>query len=239
MTGSTTPHRVLPDGCIDILVVPGRGATVVGTMRHAFVAPPMKDAVLGIRFRPGEAARLLREAPRELTDDEAPLETLWGDDGRALEGALLGLLERATHDELSAEQVLERAHVTVETSLRRRLAAHGEAVDVRVRAAAELLASGRSVGDVAARVELSERQLTRRFTERIGIAPKLFARVMRLQRATALLHAGVGPSEAASRAGYADQAHFTRDAADLGGITPAAMAREVSDSFNTGAALAG
>lgn len=239
MAGSTTPHRVLPDGCIDILVVPGHGATVVGTMRHAIVAPPTKSAVLGIRFRAGEAARLLRAAPRELTDGEAPLEDLWGDDGRALEDALLALLEGATREGLSAAQVLERAHATVEASLRRRLASHGEAVDVRVRAAAELLASGLSVSEIATRIALSERQLTRRFTERVGIGPKLYARVMRLQRATALLHEGVVPSEAAGRAGYADQAHFTRDATDLGGITPAAMAREVSDSFNTGEALAG
>lgn len=232
-------HRVLPDGCIDILVVGRRGARVVGTMRRAIVAPAQSEAVLGIRFRPGEAARVLPAAPRELTDLEAPLDALWGDDGHTLEDALVALLERATHERLSSEQVLARASATVERLLCRRLASHGEAVDVRVRAAADLLGAGGSVREVASRVALSERQLTRRFTERVGIAPKVFGRVMRLQRAAALLHEGVVPSEAAARAGYADQAHFTRDASDLAGITPGGLAREMSDSFNTGVALAG
>lgn len=238
ITGSGSQHRVLPDGCIDILVIGGRGATVVGTMRHAIVTPPQDRLVLGIRFQPGEAARLLPAAPRELTDGEAPLEALWNDDGRALEAALLALLDRAARDGLPAAQVLERSNATLEAALRKRLASHGQAVDVRVRAAAALLAAGSSVREVAARVELSERQLTRRFAERVGVAPKVFARVARLQRAAAHLHEGAVPSEAASLAGYADQAHFTRDAIALAGITPGGLAREVSDSFKTDAAPA-
>lgn len=232
------PHRVLADGSIDVLVIGGSGARVVGTMRRAFVAPPLSGAALGIRFRPGEAARLLPAASRELTDDEAPLDALWGADGRALEGRLLALLASAEREHLPPEDLLARATATVEAALRARLASHAGAVDVRVRAAAERLASGTAVRDVAAAVELSERQLARRFTERVGIPPKLFARVMRLQRADAMLATGHAPSEAASLAGYADQAHFTRDAADLAGITPSGRARELSDSFKTDIALA-
>jgi transcriptional regulator GlxA family with amidase domain len=130
----------------------------------------------------------------------------------------------------------------VESTLRARLAAQAAAVDLRMRAATEMLAGGDAVSVVAKRVALSERQLTRRFTERVGIAPKTFARVIRLQRAAALLADGVSPSAAASLAGYADQAHFTRDSSDLAGITPGALAREqrrdVSDSFKTDLAVA-
>ena len=87
---------------------------------------------------------------------------------------------------------------------------------------------------------LSERQLARRFVDRVGISPKTFTRVMRLQRAATLLAEGALPSAAASRAGYADQAHFTRDSRELAGITPRGLARELatSDSFNTAIAIA-
>jgi len=234
-SGPGGAHRVLPDGCIDIIVLGDRGATVVGTMRRAIVTPAQTRAVLGIRFRPGEAARLLPAAPRELTDSEAKLEDLWGDDGRVLEAALVALLEAATRDALGPGEILHLAHSTVERALARRLGTHGGAVDVRVRAAAEQLASGASVREVAARVALSERQLGRRFAERVGVPPKTFARVMRLQRAAGFLASGRPPSEAASLAGYADQAHFTRDAAELAGITPRGLSRELSDSFNTAA----
>ena len=245
MSGPGPAHRVLPDGCIDVLVLGHGGpeaARVVGTMKRAFVAPRHTGAVFGIRFRPGEAARLLPAASRELTDGEAPLATLWGDEGRALEAALVALLDDAVAGAFSAEQILSRASKVVEATLRSRLGSHGAAVDVRVRAAASMLASGDAVADVAKRVELSERQLTRRFTERVGIAPKTFARVMRLQRAAALLAQGSSPSDAASLAGYADQAHFTRDSSDLAGIAPGGLARELagemSDSFKTDLAVA-
>jgi len=243
MSGPGPAHRVLPDGCIDVLVLGHGGpeaARVVGTMKRAFVAPARTGAVFGIRFRPGEAARLLPAASRELTDGEAPLAALWGDEGRVLEAALVDLLEDAVAQALTAEQILSRARSVVEATLRNRLASHAAPVDVRMRAAASMLASGASasVATVANRVELSERQLTRRFTERVGVAPKTFARVMRLQRAATLLAQGSSPSHAAFLAGYADQAHFTRDSSDLGGITPSGLARELSDSFKTELAVA-
>jgi AraC-like DNA-binding protein len=225
-------HRVLPDGCIDIVIIDGR-ARVVGTMQRAIVVPASKSAVLGIRMRPGEAARLFPAAPRELTDSEATLDELWGDDGRMLEDALVTLVERATRSKLVGGEILRRAKCTVEDTLVRRLASHGEAIDARVRAASSLLAQGSAVREVAERVEISERQLDRRFTQRVGINPKAFARVRRLQRAALLLANGAGLSKTATLAGYADQAHFTREASALAGVTPSALARELSDGFDT------
>ena len=69
---------------------------------------------------------------------------------------------------------------------------------------------------------LSDRHFARRFTRQVGLAPKLYARTVRLNAAlearrerpdaqwTALAHA----------AGYADQAHFVRDCRELTGATP-------------------
>ena len=232
---------MLPDGCIDVLVHGTTGqspARVVGTMRRAIVVAPADGMAIGIRFRAGEAPRLLPAASRELTDTDAPLDALWGDDGRQLEEALLGLVEGGERDGLSAEQLLERASATIDGALRKRLASHGEAIDVRVRAAIELLSSGSTVRETAQRVALSERQLARRFADRVGIPPKVFARVVRLQRAAALLFEGSPPSEAALLAGYADQAHFTRESQELAGITPSGLAHELSDSFKTAMPLA-
>jgi AraC-like DNA-binding protein len=225
-------HRVLPDGCIDILVRDER-ARVVGTMRRAVTMPGVQGAVLGVRLRPGEAVRLLRAAPREFTDSGVALEELWSDDGRILEAALVAVLAAATHERLRADEILRRSDAIVEHAIRRRLAAHGEAVDLRVRTAVGLLASGTCVREVAKRVALSERQLGRRFGDRVGVAPKTFARVRRLQRAAKALTAGIAPCEVATLAGYADQAHFTRDSTEIAGITPRVLLREVTDSRNT------
>jgi hypothetical protein len=49
---------------------------------------------------------------------------------------------------------------------------------------------------------------------------------------------GETPSSAAALAGYADQPHFTREAAALAGITPRWLAAELSDGFDTSVAVA-
>ncbi len=217
ISGPFADHRVLPDGCIDVLLTADGGARLVGTMTRAIVAPPGERAVFGVRFRPGEAARIAPLAPAELTDGEASLADAWGADARALEGRALRALEDRS---LSAHDVLARLGPLVDRALEDRLARHARASDLAVRAAADALATGSTVHEAARRASLSERQLARRFCARVGIGPKAFARVMRLQRATSAIWSGANAAEAALLAGYADQAHFTRDAKDLAGVTP-------------------
>ena len=202
--GPVAAHRVLPDGCIDIIVMDG-AARVVGTMTRAIIAGSSVAPIVGVRFRPGEAARVVPMAPHELTDVDAPLSAAWGDDGKALDDA------DATSDVLVS-------------ALRARLARHADAVDLPIRAATNILERGGTVRDAAERAGLSERHLARRFTARVGIAPKTFARVMRLQRAVAAIARGSTAGEAASSSGYADQAHFNRDAKALAGVTPRVLA---------------
>jgi AraC-like DNA-binding protein len=225
-------HRVLPDGCLDIVVVRER-AIVVGTMKQAIVVPPAGSAVLGIRMRPGEAARLFPVRPDELTDCDAPLGELWGDDGRRLEDALLCVLDEATRTGLDAGQILRRARAPMEHALKSRLAAHAGPTDLRVRAAARLLDEGAPVHEVAAGIGLSERQLARRFVERVGVSPRTFGRVRRLQRAALEMQRGARPAQVAALVGYADQSHFTREATSLAGTTPGELARELCDGLDT------
>ena len=75
-----------------------------------------------------------------------------------------------------------------------------------------------------ARSGLGERQLRRRFAAAVGYGPKTFARVARFRdRRSALVRAGAPLAAAAAEAGYADQAHMTREIAGLAGRTPALL----------------
>ncbi|HWV37343.1 MAG TPA: helix-turn-helix domain-containing protein [Vulgatibacter sp.] len=60
------------------------------------------------------------------------------------------------------------------------------------------------------------------FRREVGLAPKLLLRLLRFQRAVAALSSGPLASLAAvtQDAGYADQAHLTREFRALAGITP-------------------
>jgi transcriptional regulator GlxA family with amidase domain len=75
---------------------------------------------------------------------------------------------------------------------------------------------------LAADIGWSRRHLLGRFREHTGLPPKVFARILRFQRAAALLADPAGPSlcEIALDCGYYDQAHLNRDFRAFAGRTP-------------------
>lgn len=171
--------------------------------------------------------------PYELTDSDSPLAELWGDDGHRLEEALLRVVTEATRAGLDAEEMMRRAGPLMERALSQRLASHAGPADLPIRAAAYLLGDGAAVHEVAKRVDVSERQLARRFVERVGVSPRTFGRVRRLQRAALEMQRGARLAEVAAMVGYADQPHFTREVTALAGTTPSGLARELCDGLDT------
>jgi AraC-like DNA-binding protein len=108
------------------------------------------------------------------------------------------------------------------------LVADGAPDPAVARAAALLRDPAARTEAVAADVGLSERQFRRRCQAAAGYGPKTLQRVLRFQRFVRMLDASAEPPDlasAAARAGYADQAHLTRECSALSGLTPAALAR--------------
>ena len=79
------------------------------------------------------------------------------------------------------------------------------------------------MAELGRRSGLSERQLRRRFVDAVGYGPKTLARVLRFQRFLALAAHGRDLGASALDAGYADQAHLTRECRRLSGRTPAEL----------------
>jgi AraC-like DNA-binding protein len=200
------PVRVLPDGCIDIIWTQDGGATVIGPNTTAFVvALAQRTHVVGIRMRPGAAPPLLGVDAAALCDGRAPLHEFWGDDAHRL-------AERLQASDDRAGALLD--------ALAPRAAAAG-APDALVQAAVARLHDGAPpVRELAARLNVSERQLRRRFGAAVGYGPKRLARVLRLERALAAARGGEGLASVAALAGYADQAHFAGDCRELAGVSP-------------------
>jgi methylphosphotriester-DNA--protein-cysteine methyltransferase len=83
--------------------------------------------------------------------------------------------------------------------------------------------------DLVRALGVSERQLRRRFDAAVGYGPKTLQRVLRFQRFLAGMSRredGVDLAQLAAAAGYADQAHLTREAGLLSGRSPAVLARD-------------
>ncbi len=83
------------------------------------------------------------------------------------------------------------------------------------------------ISSLADHVLLSPRQLHAVFTAELGVGPKRFNRLLRLQRAKELIGGRVARgtdvdlADVAAWCGYADQAHLTRDFGSLVGTSPA------------------
>ncbi|MBE1465747.1 AraC family transcriptional regulator [Kibdelosporangium phytohabitans] len=74
--------------------------------------------------------------------------------------------------------------------------------------------------DLADAAGCSRFALYRAFKSAYGMSPSDYQRQLRLRAARRLIVAGISPAEAASRAGFADQAHLTRWFRRCYGITP-------------------
>jgi AraC-like DNA-binding protein len=201
---------VLPDGCCDLIWDSGAGGYVAGPdtgpVRTAATAGVV---TLGVRFLPAAGGPVLGLPLSDLRDQRVCLADLLPAQARFLTPAL--------SPEAAAARLLD---------VTGRLACDGTPDPAAARVAALLRDPAARTEDITARAGLSERQLRRRVHAAAGYGPKTLQRVLRFQRFVRLLDASAALPDlaaAAARAGYADQAHLTRECRALSGHTPAAL----------------
>ncbi|MFE5482486.1 helix-turn-helix domain-containing protein [Streptomyces sp. NPDC056527] len=204
------PVPVLPDGCMDVIWCDGR-LLVAGPDTFAYVPEGGAGRYAGIRFAPGDAPALLGVPASELRDRRVELGALWGE-ARARR---LGERVADAPDPAAGLEALALHRAT-----------EAPAPDLLLRAVVQRLRAGRPVAETAEAVGLGARQLHRRSLDAFGYGPKTLARILRLQRALALVRAGLPYAEAALRAGCVDQAHLARETRALAGTTPSAYASD-------------
>lgn len=78
------------------------------------------------------------------------------------------------------------------------------------------------IRDLTQHIGLSQSALERRFHQSVGVSPKKFAMLVRLQRAIRLKENGIRTSTIAHAAGYFDHSHFINDFQRITGNTPEA-----------------
>jgi AraC-like DNA-binding protein len=200
-------RRLLPSGRVDLVWMEQLGVRVAGPQSR-FLRPPPVDRMLvfGARLRPGVAPYLLRTPASELADRHTRLD--------AIDPRLAARLHDRLLDAPDPAAVVRALGEELERSLR-----SVDAPDPAVREAVRLLDRGESVACAAERAFVSERALQRRFLQDVGYSPKTLQRVLRFQRFLRLLPR-VSLARAALAAGYADQAHVSREARRLSGLSP-------------------
>lgn len=107
--------------------------------------------------------------------------------------------------------------------LNRLRAAHLGADIVR---AWQLLTAGNHVSRVADEVGWSRRHLANRVRSEFGVSPKQLGRLARFQHASHMVQSGMPLAEAAYMAGFADQAHLSREWKAFAGRSPGTSGEE-------------
>lgn len=227
-------HRVFPDGCIDIVWHDEGPPVVVGPMTTGRVVRlPRGTQVAGVRLRPGVAQAWFDVSATELLDREIALRELWGRSADQL------------HAELLESRCLQIAIFQLDGKLAQRRPTR-KTLDARLSFAIDHLVANPAIPieTIATQAGLGQRQLRRLFVDAIGYGPKTLARIFRLQRAVAMFERAGNLDRSltgvAFMAGYADQAHFTREVQLLTGAAPTVALpgawcaiEAMSDSFKT------
>jgi len=211
-------YEILPDGNVDLVIGLGESACRLHlygpATRLAVASTCNRHGYLAVRFLPGQAPRLLDIDPVDLLDARWELDGLGGVAAEELGQRLLAAPDFGSRQAM-LEDLLRQAHLApLAGELCRRAArlALARGGDIRVR-------------DLARELGVGTRRLERSFKSDLGLPPKPFLRLVRLQRAVAGLcldrqdQAGL-----AQACGYADQAHMIRDFNALAGRSPLAVA---------------
>ena len=217
--GREPDHRVLPDGCMDILFerspnkVGVAALRIIGAMTRAqsCVIPP-RHVTLGARFRPGMAARALSVPAAEIVDGIVTLEDAWG-------AASARRLREQLDESRSPQECISR----LESAL-------GEPPPPDpIENSLAWLAENRGqvpMDELAGAASLSARQFRRVCLERTGLTPKHLARILRFRHAAQR----AAPAQRADWAtialdcGYYDQAHLINEFREFSGLPPAEFA---------------
>jgi AraC-like DNA-binding protein len=223
--GCGGPDPIIPDGRAEIIFHYGApfehhredgrvdrqpSAIIVGQLTAPmYIAHRGNAGVAAVRLRPAAVPSVARVDADELTGRYFPL-----DDVVARTGSLHERLALASSD-VERVALLDAwvASVVRETPCAR-LQASTDLIDRR-RGAVEIPAVARQAG-------LSARQLERSFLAAVGLTPKAFARLARLQHALRRVSAGEPLAAVAHACGYYDQSHMTRDFSRLAQTSPAA-----------------
>lgn len=200
-------QRVLPDGCSDVIVMASGAALIAGpTMAAATPRLAPGTELRGLRIRTGALAAVLGLPGTQIRDLTVPLAAAMPD--RVARSLAEAVWERRIPESWPAA-----------------------AVDRRVRYAARRIMSSPAAdaATVAGEVGVTGRHLRRLLLHHAGLGCGSLQRVGRLQHFLRLADRewpATTLATLAAVAGYADQAHLSREVRELAGTTPRALLRE-------------
>jgi AraC-like DNA-binding protein len=168
-----------------------------------------QKCIVGVAFEPGGAWPFLRAPVDALDRAYGELDVLWGRSGAVVRERLLEASTPAKALDVLAAILLEQ----IARPLSR---------DRSVAYALAAFERGASVGQVVDDTGLTQRTFLRRFSERVGMAPKRYACIRRFQRVLDTADRGgeLDWARIAAECGYYDQPHLIHEFRTFAGMAP-------------------
>lgn len=225
--------RILPNACVDVvlyaseppqgeglasIVAPPHRSYVVGSTLRSFIVRSVGwRHILGASISPMGVQPLLGLPAAVIGESVALLQDVIGNrageiEDRVFNGPREGALRRLMEVFMETRRAIEPTPTVAQHAVRLVQGAHGR----------------QRIDAIAGDLNISARQLERQFLAHVGLPPKLFARLVRFDRAVRDL-GGRGTtswSQFALAHGYTDQAHFINEFKEFGGVTPAEFEAE-------------
>lgn len=228
------PERLLPDGRIELIIHLGDRfrridedgqpelqdrLLIAGPMsRHILLAPSGRSDVVGIRFLPAGATRLLEVPATEFAEEIVEV------------GGILRQIDPDLSDRLAEQDGLEDRAALLDRLLLQRFDVTRGLPEVVVEATRRLMTADGNleIAALAATCGLGTRQLERLIKQTTGLSPKLLARILRFQSAVRRMEGEqpISLSMLALHSGYSDQSHMNRDFRQFAGLSPTAWMKE-------------
>lgn len=230
LTGEPHRSRALPRGAATVIIDIGGRPEIdfyAGDGRTRLDVPPSfiagagtasyvtridaAQTVLTVHFKPAGAAAFLGAALGELENACVGLADVWGPPAALLRDRLLEAASAADRVTLVESFLLSR----------RRLPDPRPSAEIMMVLRAVETQPSLRISQLRAALDWSPRRLTARFRDEVGLAPKAYQRVRRLQGALrGLDHPARRGADIAAELGYFDQAHFVREFREFTGMTP-------------------
>lgn len=228
--GADTSHvRVLPDTCVELFLnYTSTPIAIIGdelyqrSMISFRMSRPMDIRMrkgagcLAVCFYPGMAYKFFHLPMQMLTDTNTALSDIWK-----------GLAEEIEEKLACARNNDTRIFIVQNYLLRQLARSKNDPQVARCLQQVQLSAGLTSVGDLTNDIGISQRHLSRKFQQYIGLSPKEYLRVYRFMQSLSHLKEYPGHSftEIACKSGYYDQAHFNHDYKTYVGCTPAELVK--------------
>lgn len=212
--------KVQKDGDSNFVLQPG--SVVVGPQLTRVTLDVNKNhKAVRVGFHPGGLHRMLGISMAEMIDGSYDASDIFGNELREVNERLL-----------EAED-FDGIHAVIESFLLKKVKMLRRALPFDLAMLELLKVSGNlPVEQMASLACLSLRQFERICKERIGLPPKLFARVVRFSKAYRLRenHQDVSWTHIAYECGYFDQMHLIRDFKQFAGVAPGIIQKELEQT---------